>query len=197
MFSLIFFVLLTFFLLSRLNAILGMRVGFTIDKEEIQGHFNDVEEVQTSDIDKMVSRLQKIDKNFQLNDFKNKAQKVFGIVFTAYANEDKKTLEALLSKRIYNAFVMAINDRQKRGEKLCGEIVRFISIEVVDIQIENTKCSICVKFETEQSNVLRNRQGDVIEGDLNYVQNRTDIWLFGKDFSSRDRVWYLEEIKSE
>ena len=172
MFSLIFFVLLTFFLLSRLNAILGMRVGFTIDKEEIQGHFNDVEEVQTSDIDKMV----------------------FGIVFTAYANEDKKTLEALLSKRIYNAFVMAINDRQKRGEKLCGEIVRFISIEVVDIQIENTKCSICVKFETEQSNVLRNRQGDVIEGDLNYVQNRTDIWLFGKDFSSRDRVWYLEVL---
>ncbi|GHT98426.1 hypothetical protein FACS1894126_3890 [Alphaproteobacteria bacterium] len=200
MFGLIFFVCLTVFLISRLNEILGVHMGF---KAEIKrGPFeeeNEIEEVDSSanDLQKKIDLISKNYSKFDVNDFIEKAKKVFEIVFSAYAGDDKKTLHGLLGKRMYDAFSMAIDDRKSRHEKLEGILVRFISADIVDAKIEGDDIFVDVKFATEQSNVLKNIDGKILEGNSDYVEVRTDVWTFSRKKSSSDPRWLLYEIKNQ
>lgn len=197
MFGLIFFVVLTVFLMLRLNNILGIHIGYTIEKERLPDFEKaDVQDVTLSEMDRKLLQIRKMDKRFDIDDFKRKAQSAFEIIFDAYAKENKDTLKALLHPRIFKAFALAIDDRRQRGEKLEGTIVRFVSIDVMDISIEGSVCSIFIKFITEQSDILRNSLGEIIEGNPDFVETRTDVWAFSRDLSSNDPSWYLNEIKT-
>ncbi|GHT95977.1 hypothetical protein FACS1894122_13950 [Alphaproteobacteria bacterium] len=198
MFGLIFFVCLTVFLISRLNDILGVRMGF---KAEIKtGPFDEknvIEEVSKNEIQEKIDSISKAYPKFNVNDFIEKAKKVFEIVFSAYAGDDKRTLHGLLGKRMYDAFSMAIDDRKSRHEKLEGILVRFISIDIVDAKIESDDIFVDVKFATEQSNVLKDGHGKILEGNSDYVEVRTDVWTFSRKKSSADPRWLLYEIKNQ
>lgn len=181
----------------RLNNILGIHVGYTIEKERLPDFEKaDIQDVTLSEMDKKLLQIRKMDKRFDIDDFKRKAQSAFEIIFEAYAKENKETLKALLHPRIFRAFALAIDDRKQRGEKLEGTIVRFVSIDVIDITIEGSTCSIFIKFVTEQSDILRNSSGEIIEGNPNFVETRTDVWAFSRDLSSKDPSWFLNEIKT-
>ena len=56
---------------------------------------------------------------------------------------------------------------------------------------------ITVKFVTEQVNVTRDRNDEVIEGDPNHVANVTDIWTFARNTRARDPNWTLVETRSQ
>lgn len=197
MFTLILFAVLTFFLMVKLNDILGFRVGFTVEKEKLPNFEKaGAQEVSVSELDRKIQKLQQMDPSFNIDDFKRKAQKAFEMIFEAYAKEDKDTLKVLLDPRIFRAFALAIDDRRQRSETLEGMIVRFVSIDILDVNIEGSDCSIVVKFITEQSDILRDESGGIIEGNPNFVENRTDVWAFSRDISSTNPAWYLKEIKT-
>jgi predicted lipid-binding transport protein (Tim44 family) len=182
----------------KLNEILGLRTGFYIKKEN-QRDFSsksEVKETAVSEVDKKILRIKKIYSNFDSADFLKKAEKAFEIIFEAYSKGDVKTLKGLLSPRIFNAFSMAIEDRKKRGETLEGILARFINSEIVGADSADDDAFITVKFETEQSNVLKSKDGMILEGNVDFVENRIEVWTFSRKKSSTDSRWYLCEIKS-
>ncbi|MDR1334082.1 MAG: Tim44/TimA family putative adaptor protein [Holosporaceae bacterium] len=201
MFGLFFFIALTVYLVTRLNDILGTRTGFYADKENLRdfsGKNITREAVVTEKKnDDMVSAVKDAYPMFDAKDFLNKAQKAFEIIFTAYSKGDTKTLKGLLSPRIFHAFSMAIEDRKKRREVLEGILVRFVNSEITNVSSERDEIFITVKFETEQSNVLKSEDGAVLEGNTDFIEKRTEIWIFYRKKSSDDSRWYLYEIKSD
>lgn len=202
MFGLIFFIVITIILINKLNDILGMHIGFKAETHSnIFGpNENSVEEVihdEKNKLDEKLSRISKEYRGFSKEDFLQKSQKVFELVFEAYANGDKGTLRDLLSKRIFNAFSMAIDDRKSKGEKLEGILVRFISLEIVDAEVTKEDLFITVKFVTEQSNILKSKDGKVLEGNSDFVEKRVDTWVFERKKLSPDLRWFLHEIKDQ
>jgi len=182
--------------MMKLNNIIGMKVGFTVEKEtfpDLEAH--PVEEI--SDQDKKVKLVQSHYSKFQLNDFLIKAQKVFEIVFKAYASGNKSVLKELLSPRTFSAFSMAIDDRNKRGEILQGSIEGFSKTEFMDAEVLNEVIYVSVRFVTEQTNVLKDASGSILEGSSDFVETRTDIWVFSHSVRANDNRWLLHEIKSE
>ena len=119
------------------------------------------------------------------------------MIFKAYSEGDKSTLKELLVPRTYQAFSMAIDDRNSRGEILEGNLVSFSKVELIDAKVENENIFVTVKFVTEQSNVLKTLDGKILEGSSDFVENRTDIWVFSRKIKSTDSKWFLYEIKSE
>ncbi|MDR0968447.1 MAG: TIM44-like domain-containing protein, partial [Holosporaceae bacterium] len=81
-------------------------------------------------------------------------------------------------------------------ETLEGILVRFVNSEVVDAETTDDDIFVTVKFETEQSNVLKSEDGTILEGDADFVENRVEVWAFSRKKSSTDSRWYLCEIKS-
>ncbi|MDR2781042.1 MAG: Tim44/TimA family putative adaptor protein [Holosporaceae bacterium] len=199
MLGLFIFVIITIFLLTKLNDILGTRTGFYINKDNLHDFSKEsvIQETTVSEADNKVMEVRKAYPTFNPEDFLGKARRVFEIVFEAYSKGDTKTLKGLLSPRIFHAFSMAIDDRKKRREILEGIFVRFISAEIVDVSSTDDEVFVTVKFETEQSNVLKSEDGTVLEGNADFVEKRTEIWSFSRKKSSNDPRWYLYEIKSD
>ena len=56
--------------------------------------------------------------------------------------------------------------------------------------------AIDVRFQSEQVNVIKNRAGEVIDGDREHVDSVTDIWTFARDLASRDPNWALVATRS-
>lgn len=190
------FAIITVVLLVKLNEILGQKIGHNIPRENLRDFTKPkVEEVPASE--KNENLVKKHFRNFDLSDFLEKAKKAFEIIFKAYAAEDKATLHDLLMPQIYTAFSKAIDDRHQRGEILEGAIVGFDSAEVTDVSVDNRTVFITVKFVTSQSNVLKSADGAVLEGSADFVESRTDVWVFSRKMNAADSKWYLYEIKSE
>lgn len=199
MISFLIFVFITMFLLSKLRDILGMHVGFKVDKQNdpMFTEETSIEEIISpeSDLEKKIAAVSNAYQKFDQNDFIDKAKKAFEIIFVAYAKGDKKTLKNLMTSRIYNAFSLAIDDRNSRKEILDGSLLRFIKSEITDANISNDDILITMKFDTEQSNVLKSEQGEILEGNSDFIENRSDIWVFCRKKTSTDSRWFLYEIK--
>ena len=196
MLTILIFAAVTFFLAVRLNEILGINVGFKISKER----FKEAEKADIREVPELERKLRDVSrgyKKFNTEDFLNKSQKVFEMVFKAYAEEDKGSLKELLAPRTFSAFSMAIDDRRRRRETLEGNLVGFGKVEIIDAEVTKEDIFVTVKFVTEQSNVLKSFDGTILEGSLDFVETRTDVWVFSRKIDSSDPKWFLYEIKSE
>ena len=67
--------------------------------------------------------------------------------------------------------------------------------EIAKVNIENGKALISVEFVSEQVNVLRGENGEVIQGDENYIQTITDVWTFEKKLDAKTLNWVLVSTK--
>ena len=52
---------------------------------------------------------------------------------------------------------------------------------------------VTVTFESEQSNAVKDADGNVTDGDPATIEKITDIWTFARDTRSRDPNWQLVE----
>ena len=201
MVGLLFFMIITLFLIHRLGEILGMRVGFM--QEHQQNLFGDsesaseIEETTQLSLDAKLTEIRQIYPKFEKLDFINKARAAFEIIFTSYAKGDLRSLKGLVSARVFEAFSMAIEDRKSRGEVLEGNIERFISADIVDADISDESLFVTMKFVTEQSNVLKDKNGKIIEGTEDFLENRTDTWTFFRKKFAVDNKWFLYELKQD
>lgn len=139
--------------------------------------------------------LQKIP-GFNKESFLSGAKKAFEIILSAFSRGDTETLEKLVSKNIAKKFQEILNHRQAEGITSETDFISFSSAEITDAKIiKNDLAKITVKFISEQVNLLRNKNGDVIEGDEQYIQNITDIWTFERNITSTSPNWLLTSTK--
>lgn len=192
------FAILTLVLLIKLNEILGVSIGFKISRENFENPTAEKSEIREfSEQEKILKTMSKNGLKFDEEDFLKKAKKVFELVFNAYSSGDKSTLKDLLSPRTFKAFSMAIDDRKKREETLEGSILQFVKTELIESNVDNEAMYITVQFVTDQITVLKSKDGIILEGSPDYVESRTDLWVFSRKINSSDPRWFLHEIKSE
>lgn len=192
------FAILTFALLIKLNEIIGFRVGFRIEKESLRDPTQEGSEIsEVTESEKILRTIRSGYLGFNKENFLKKAERVFEMVFKAYAEGDKATLKDLLSQRTFKAFSMAIDERKAQGETLEGSILQFVETNLVDAKVRCDNLFVTVKFMTDQTTVLKSKDGAILEGNPEYVDSRTDIWVFSRKVNSADPRWFLHEIKSE
>ena len=192
------FAILTFALLIKLNEIIGFRVGFRIEKEKLHDPTRGEAEIrEVTEDERILKTIRSGCLGFDRETFLKKAEKVFEIVFKAYAEGDKATLKDLLAPRTFKAFSMAIDERKAQGETLEGSILQFVGTSLIDAKVKSDSLFVTVEFITDQTTVLKSRDGNILEGNPEYVDSRTDIWIFSRKVNSADPRWFLHEIKSE
>jgi len=136
------------------------------------------------------------DPSFAMGPFLEGAAKAFEMIVAAYARNDTDTLKPLLSPDVYSRFATAIQEREERGETMETELVVLKPPKAESVSVDGTRASIEVRFQSEQVNVIKNRSGEVIDGDREHVDSVTDIWTFTRDLASRDPNWALVATRS-
>lgn len=110
--------------------------------------------------------------------FLTASKMVFQKVLHAFAKGDLKELKRALSPEVYAIFERDVLDRQEKKHKMDFSFICFDSVEIIKQTPE--KDEITVRFVNEQINLLKDEQGQVIEGDPMTVACMTDTWVFKK-----------------
>jgi predicted lipid-binding transport protein (Tim44 family) len=63
--------------------------------------------------------------------------------------------------------------------------------------MEGTNAVVTVRFVSEQINVVRNADSQIVDGNPNEVQKVVDLWTFRRDTTSGDPNWQLVKTESE
>ena len=159
----------------------------TMEKEEVQ-----VPEEELSEIDKVLAKIP----GFNREKFLTGAERAFEIIISAFSKGDVETLEMLVSKSLLKKFQEIIEKRKAEGITSETDFIGFDDVEITNAKISKSEVAkITVRFVSEQVNILKNKDGEVIEGDENFIQNITDSWTFERALTSTNPNWLLVSTK--
>lgn len=161
---------------------------------------------QEGDIDKVapegsalnsaLKQILSVDKSFEAKPFLQGARSAYEMIVLAFAEGDKKALEALLSEEVFEGFVAAIDDREQRGEKIESTFVGIDKAEIVEAALKGTTAQVTVKIQSQLISATRDKDGEIVDGDPSKVTEVIDIWTFARDTASQDPNWKLVATES-
>lgn len=137
--------------------------------------------------------IKKIDTSFSATGFLQGAKMAYEMVFDAFAKGDKKTLEMLLDKPIYDTFVLEIDRRAQDSTKTEITLVSIAPKHIVQAALMGTKARLTVQFESEQVIVVKDASGAIVEGNVSQSSLMDDEWIFERDVSSKNPNWKIIE----
>jgi predicted lipid-binding transport protein (Tim44 family) len=119
------------------------------------------------------------------------AKAAYEMIVTAFAQGDRATLKNLLAPDVYEGFVAAIAEREKKGEKAEQTFVGIEEAKIVGAELDGRTARVSLRFLAEIITCVRDKDGAVIDGDPTEVQTIRDAWTFARDVTARDPNWKL------
>ena len=144
-----------------------------------------------------VAAIRAADPSFEPIGFTAGARAAFTTIVEAFAKDDTASLRPLLDAPTYASFEAAIRGRAERKEKAETTLIGFEASDVAAASLQGSQAVVTVRFVSEQINVLRNAEGQIVDGNPNEVQKVIDLWTFRRDTKSSDPNWLLIKTESE
>lgn len=137
--------------------------------------------------------IKAVEPGFDLRDFVDGSKGAYEMLLVAYENGDKPTLRNFLADEVFQAFAEAIDQRNAQNLNVDMRFVGIRSAEPVEAKLDpsNNEAEIAVKFVAEIVMVVRNAQGEVVEGDPGAVRRIGDTWTFGRVMGGGNPNWTL------
>ena len=199
--DIIIFAIIAIFLVYRLKNILGQNSDGNKQNSKInidKKNFTNVVKLgnRQSDVnDKKISKdsIYSEDPTFNEKEFLKGAQNFFQMVIESFVKGDLKNVEMYIDNKLNKNFQSVIDERLQEKEILDINIIKMISIKIKDVKKLKNFLRVSVLFETEQIKVLKDKKGEVIDGDQKKSILVKDLWTFEKNIQSNDLNWILVE----
>ena len=132
-----------------------------------------------------------MDPHFSPESFTQGAQDAFEMILDAYSSEDKATLRALVDPAILKRLENAIDHFRAEGKTQDNTLISIISATIEHVTLKGKIASIKVTFVSDQVLLIKDKSGNVVEGDPRDVERITDHWTFERNISLKDPNWTL------
>ncbi|MDR1475057.1 MAG: Tim44/TimA family putative adaptor protein [Holosporales bacterium] len=203
--SLIFLATIVVLLLIRLSAVMGIRPakknGFSSADENSNVIEVEATEVGSQESGEINNRYKSesiiiCGRKFDKGLFLKGAEKALEAVDQAFNEGNESKLCRLLDGSILDSFLSSVQERNRRGEKLENLLLSIKKSEVLDVTCVDKKVKASVLFELEQTKILRNKNGEIIDGDADYVRTIKQVWQFEQPLSADFIQWKLTSISN-
>jgi len=138
-----------------------------------------------------IARIRQADPTFDPEEFLVGARAAFETIIGAFAAADVETLKSLLSREVLANFSEAIGKREEAGETLETIVTAIRVSDIVEANLDGRAAYVTIKFVSDQTNITRDSEGRVIDGDPQATTEVTDFWTFARNTRSRDPNWTL------
>ena len=198
------------FLILRLRGVLGTREGFEkppvpqqqsrpVPKREFEviegGPDRDIldhadEGTSTA---KDLAEMKRIDPSFSVTEFLSGARQAYEMILMSFERGDLSEVRPFLSDDIHNAFQSVIDERAAQNLTVNATFVGVNEVALKDASLDqNSKeAEVTVSFGGELSRVVKNAEGEIVDGDPNAIVKQRDVWTFARDMDSGDPNWRL------
>ena len=175
------------FIFLRLRGILGKRTGF---EGKLTEEFK--EEFAKTIIKNKDKNNQIFDEDAK-NDFLKGAKIAYETIITDFSDNDNKLTESkpLLSKKMYDQFNEALQDRSKRGHYAEITFVGVNSAIIKEHKKTDQFLKVTVDFVSEVMTCIKDKDKKIISGDPKKIKKIHDTWVFSRDIRSNNPNWQL------
>ena len=200
------------FLIVRLKNVLGTRTGFEKppavdgpptrsgnvrrDFEVIEGgpdrditdHVDD-----GTDAAKALAAMKLAEPGFSVTEFVSGARGAYEMILMAFERGDLSDVQPFLSEEVYEAFLGVIADREDKGLRVEANFVgvRETSLTEATFDRSSDTAEITLRFVGELTSVVRDAEGEVVEGDPSEIRKQRDVWTFARVMGADDPNWKL------
>ncbi|WOC16065.1 Tim44/TimA family putative adaptor protein [Pseudochrobactrum sp. MP213Fo] len=150
-----------------------------------------------SELNSGLRNIRAHDASFDPKEFLNGVKMAYEMIVMSFADADRKTLKNLLSKEVYEGFDAAIKDRETRGEKVNSTFVGINQAKIIAADMKGKDAQVTVRIVSEIISATQDKQGTVIDGDLETVAEIRDVWTFARNTAGRDPNWKLVATEAE
>jgi predicted lipid-binding transport protein (Tim44 family) len=198
------------FLILRLKSVLGTRDGFEKPStpapersiarrpefEVIEGGLDEdiTDHVpENSDAADALARMKAIEPHFGVADFLSGARGAYEMILMGFEKGDVDGLKPFLAEDVYESFVEVIAAREDQGLTVEAEFIGVRDLSLVDATFDEdtAMAEVTVRFVGELTSVVRDSEGNIVEGSPSEVRRQKDIWTFGRVMGSDDPNWQL------
>ena len=177
------------FIFLRLRGILGKRTGFEGKVRE------DFKEEFTNNLTKKNIDKQNFDDTAK-KDFLNGAKIAYETIITDFSDNDNKLTDSrpLLSKKVYDQFNQALQERSKRGHYAEITFIGVNSAVIKEHKNIDEILKVTVDFVSEVITCIKDKNKNIISGDPKKIKKIHDTWVFSRDTRSNNPNWQLVDI---
>lgn len=197
------------FLILRLKNVLGTREGFEkppLPKPNGRADRADFEVIEggpdrdiTDHVDensrqaKALSAMKRVEPSFTVGEFVQGGRGAYEMILMGFERGELDSIQPFMSEEIFDSFVDAVAQREDQGLTIEAEFIGVRETTVVDALFdENEKrAEVTMRFVAELTSVVRDRGGDIVEGDPKAIKVQKDTWTFARNMGRDDPNWHL------
>ncbi|GAA6147088.1 Predicted lipid-binding transport protein, Tim44 family [Pseudooceanicola nitratireducens] len=199
------------FLILRLRSVLGTRDGFEKPPvprsgpttTDTRGNFEVIEGGPDHDIIDHVpenspaagalARMKQLEPSFSVSEFLSGARGAYEMILMGFEKGEMADIKPFLSNEVYESFAYVVNEREAKGLTVEADFVGVKELQLVDAELDEAtrEGELTVRFVGQLTFAVRDRAGEVIEGDPKAVKTQRDVWTFARNMGSDDPNWQL------
>jgi len=199
------------FLILRLRSVLGTRDGFekppvtgpTPSRRSGRPEFDVIEGGPDRDITdhvedgsssaKALAAMKMAEPGFGVSSFLEGARGAYEMILMAFERGDLSEVRDFLGAEVAETFKDVIDRREAEGLTIDASFVglREIALKSAEFDRETSEGEVTIKFLAELSSVVKNREGEIIEGNPNEIKRQRDVWTFSRKMGASDPNWHL------
>ena len=198
------------FLILKLRSVLGTRDGFEkppipLDdvRPQVRRDFEVIEggpdrditdhAADGSDAARALAEMKKAEPAFTVGPFLEGARGAYEMILTAFEKGELDRIRPFLSDDVEASFAEAIAQRDRDGLTIEASFLGIKELVLHDATFtpESRFGEIAVRFVADQTYVVRNKAGEIVEGSPREVKKTRDIWTFARQMGSDDPNWQL------
>ncbi|EPX82660.1 Transporter [Salipiger mucosus DSM 16094] len=199
------------FLILRLRSVLGTRDGFEKPKvPSSQGRRDDarrdfevieggpdhdiVDHVpENSPAAEALAKMKRVEPSFSVSEFLSGARGAYEMILMGFERGDMDELRPFLADDVYDSFDGVVAARREQGLTVEAEFIGVRELSLADATFDESDglAEITVKYVGELTSVVKDAEGEVIEGSPTAVKRQKDVWTFARNMGSDDPNWQL------
>jgi len=197
------------FLILRLRSVLGTREGYErppetlADPSKHKPTFDVIEGGVDHDIAdhapagsataQALAAMKRVEPDFHVGEFLGGARQAYEMIVMGFERGELDDLVPLLSRDVFESFDEVVQLREREGLKVEATFVGVREVELVSatFDAERSEAEVTVRLVGELTSVVRNRAGEIVEGDANAVKQQRDVWTFARKLGSDNPNWRL------
>ncbi|HMB12881.1 MAG TPA: Tim44/TimA family putative adaptor protein [Roseovarius sp.] len=198
------------FLILRLKSVLGNRDGYEgpprsqpragqaprREFEVIEGgpDHDIIDHVpEDSDAAAALADMKRIEPDFNVTGFLQGARGAYEMILMAFERGKLDEVMPFMDRDVYEAFAQVVDDREKQGLSIEAEFLGVRDLALVDARFnsETKSAEIDVRCVGELISIVRDAEGEIVEGAPGQSKRQKDIWTYERVMGSDDPNWRL------
>jgi predicted lipid-binding transport protein (Tim44 family) len=137
--------------------------------------------------------MKRIESSFNVTEFLGGARSAYEMIVMGYERGELSEIQPFLAEDIYESFVDGVAAREDQGLTIEANFVGVREVKLMDATLDpvTKEAELTIRFVGEMTSVVRDKGGDIVEGDAKEVKRQKDTWSFARTMGSDDPNWIL------